>query len=97
MLSGKADIQSTNPPAKLKPNIVAISELHKPQKGAESEPREHQNHSGFQEHGLRLRELSDWIEGEYRLREADSVVVDAGIGGNAGIGRKESAGVSVGI
>lgn len=63
MSGGKANIKSTDPPANLKPDSVAISELHEPHEEAEEEPTEQENDRSLQEHRLGLGELLDGIEG----------------------------------
>lgn len=95
MPSGKANIQSANPPSKPEPNAPAIvAKLHKPQKEAKEKPRQQKHKRGFQEDGLGLRELLNGVKGEDGLREeAEDVGADAGVGGYGGIRCKEDAGV----
>lgn len=93
MPGGKANIESTDPPANPKPDAVAISELHEAHEEAEEEPREQENDRGLQEHRLGLGELLDGIEGYYCLREAYRVVIDPGVRWDRGLGEKQVAAV----
>lgn len=91
MPRGKADIQPTNPPPDVEPNIASITELREPQKQAEHKPREKHHERGFQEHSLRLRELLDGVKLEERLGEAQRVVVNAGVRGDGGVAFEKRA------
>jgi hypothetical protein len=96
MLSGKANIQSANPPSQPEPDAPPIiPELGKPQEQAKHKPRKQQHKRGLQEHGLGLRQLPDGVEGEDALRYAKVVTVgvDAAVGGDGGVGREEDAAV----
>lgn len=96
MFSGKANIQSANPPSQPEPDAPPIiPELGKPQEQAKHKPRKQQRKRGLQEHGLGLRQLLDGVEGEDALRYAEVVTVgfDAAVGGDGGVRREEDAAV----
>lgn len=60
MPSGKANIQSANPPPNLKPKTsTIIAKLSKSEEKAKNEPREQHDKGGFQEHSLGLGKLLD--------------------------------------
>lgn len=92
MPSGKANIQSANPPPEPEPNAPAVvAELHKPEEEAKAKPRKQQHKRALQEDGLGLRELFYGVKGEDGLREFYGVAVDAAVGGDGGIGGKQDA------
>ena len=92
MPSGEANVQSADPPSEPKPNASSIvAELREPEKSTEQEPRQKQNKSGFQEHGLGLRELLDRVELEERLGEAQRVEVNAPVRRDRRVRREELA------
>ena len=63
MASGETNVQSANPPADLEPYRSALTELPESNKEAKGEPRHEEDECGLHEHGLRLRELLDGVEG----------------------------------
>lgn len=77
MTSGKAEVQSANPPSNPEPDISAISKLHESQKQAEGEPRNQHYKSSLKKHGLRLREPPERIEGENGRREASTIAFNS--------------------
>lgn len=76
MPSGEEDIESSNPPTEIEPDITTVAELGESEEEAKEQPGEKHHERGFEEDSLRLRELPDPIEGEYRLGERYSAVVD---------------------
>lgn len=90
MLSGKANVQSANPPPDLEPEVPAIPKLHEAQEEAEAEPGEQHDQRGLEENGLGLRELLEGVEVEEGRRKAYGVV-HAGVGGNDGVGHQKGA------
>lgn len=97
MPSGKANIQSANPPSHPEPDAPPIiPNLCQPQKQAKHKPREQQNKRGLQEYSLGLCKLFDGIEREDALRYSKGVRVlgDAVVGGDGGVRREENAGVA---
>lgn len=84
MPSGKADVQSANPPPNLEPLAPAIPKLREAHAEAEEEPGEQNNQSGLKENGLGLREFPNGVELE-DARGKPGGVVHAGVGNNSGV------------
>lgn len=80
MPSGEEDIEPSNPPAEIEPDVTTVAEVGESEEEAEDQPREKQHERGFEEDGLRLRDLLDPVEGEERLREGYSLVADVFVG-----------------
>lgn len=94
MPSGKANIQSANPPSEPKPNAFAIiAKLHEPEEKAETKPREEHDDRRLQENRLGLREFLDGVKFEDSRWEAHCIVGNAGVCGNGRVGRKQYAAV----
>lgn len=92
MPGGEANVQSADPPSEPEPNAPSIvAKLRESEKNTEHEPRQEQNQSGFQEHGLGLRELLDGVELEERLGEAERVEVNAPVRRDRRVSREEHA------
>lgn len=94
MPSGKANIQSANPPSELKPNAIAIIvTLHEPEEEAEAKPREEHDERCLQENRLGLREFLNGVKFEDGLGEAHCIVGNAGVCGNGRASRELYAAV----
>lgn len=85
MPSSKANIQTTNPPPNLKPNISSITKLHKPQKEAKNKPRKQHHKRSFQENSLGLSKLLDWIKWQNVLWNRNSIIINPRISFNSWI------------
>lgn len=97
----KRHIQPANQPPHLKPWRPSIgTEWNQPEAEAEAQPAKEHDQSSFEKHRLRLRELFDRIEGEYRLRKGakTDVVIDAAVEDDGGARLGEyGAGVGGGV
>lgn len=92
MPGGEANVQSADPPSEPEPNAPTIvAELRESEKNTEHEPRQKQSQSGFQEHGLGLRELLDRVELEERFGEAERVEVNSPVRRDRRVRREEHA------
>jgi hypothetical protein len=85
--SGKANVESANPPPELEPVVPAIPKLHEAQEEAEAEPGDKHEQRGLEENGLGLGELLDGFELEEGNRKAYGVV-HAGVSVNDGVGHQ---------
>lgn len=78
MLSGKGQIEPADPPADLEPNAPPAIDLPKSDEEAEEQPEEEEDEGGLKEHGLRLGEFLDGIQGDDGGEEGGEVGVNAG-------------------